>query len=247
LKLNASVNAIRLGLGVLSKRLGVVATGILLRTTVLSKKLTVELGRFISFITKADTASALEDSSFVFEKRLSNSVGGTEDKSIEYRKVRSDRGGLSDGGQYFAEDYVEGAPLAQTYTDPPQVIRRVSKPIADAGSFADAQTFGFSKAINEGVGVTDDINGVLPGDDQTFSFFKAIDQQAQVAETLERRVEYKRSFTNDASASSSDVVLFGKILANAASAATNGSLRMQSYTEDMTYFAEDYVGTSQTF
>jgi hypothetical protein len=247
LKLKVTTNAIRLGLGVLSKRLGIVATGIVLKTVVLSKKLAVELGLFVSFIARSDTTSAAESSLLSFIKRLTENPKVSEDTVFEYRKVLSNKGGFSDGELYFAEDYIEGAPLSQTYTDLPQVIRTVSKPLANSGSFADAQVFQFSKVINHGVGATDDINGVLPGDDQTFSFFKSIDQQAQVAETLERRVEYKRSFANDAAASSSDVLLVGKILANAAAAATNGSLRMQSYTEDMTYFAEDYVGTSLTF
>jgi hypothetical protein len=71
---------------------------------------------------------------------------------------------------YFAEDYIEGAPLSQTYTDLPQVIRTVSKPLANSGSFADAQVFQFSKVINHGVGATDDIMGCYRAMTKPFRF-----------------------------------------------------------------------------
>jgi hypothetical protein len=246
-KLKIDVSPAKLSLGVLSKRLRVVLSGVSLSVVVLSKKLTVELGRFVLLLTKSDAFSAAEDSIARVRKAIANITGTTDVRVMEFRKVRNNAAAFSDGEQYFAEDYVEGAPLAQTYTDPIQISRRVGKVLANSSAVTDVSVLGFNKAFNHGVGVTDDVNGVLPGDDQTAAFFKSLDQTFNAAELLDRRVAYKRSFTDDPAAASAYAAFLAKVTQDAAAAATDGSLRMQSYTEDMTYFAEDYVGISQTF
>jgi hypothetical protein len=247
MKLRLSVNPAKLSIGVLSKRLKVVAANLLLSTAVLSKKLTVQLGRFILIISKADTAAAAENSVFRFHKKSVDTSTVGEQRVMEFRKELKSNAAFSDGEQYFAEDYVVGAPFFQDYTEPLQVFKAVSKPFSNSAVFSDEPLTQLSKSLFNGVGATDDINGVLPGDDQTFAFFKAIDQQFQAAETFVRKVAYKRSFANDFTSGDEDVILFSKIASDAGSLADDGSLRAQGYTEDMTYFAEDYVGTTRTF
>lgn len=247
MKFRVSVNPAKLSLGVLSKQLRVVLSGVSLSAVVLSKKLTVELGRFLLRLTKADVFSAAENFVAKIRKPFTNDAATTDVRVMEFRKVRNNAAGFSDGEQYFAEDYIEGAPFNQTYTEPIQIFRHVGKVLANSSALTDASVLSFNKIFNHGVGVTDDVNGVLPGDDQTAAFFKSLDQTFSAAELVERRVAYKRSFDNDSSVDSAYAAFLGKIEQDAASLATDGSLRMQSYTEDMTYFAEDYVGVTRTF
>jgi hypothetical protein len=246
-KLKVSVSPAKLSLEALSKRLKVVLSGVSLAAVVLSKKLTVELGRFLLLLTKTDVFSAAENLVAKIRKPFTDAATTTDARVMEFRKVRSNAAGFSDGEQYFAEDYVEGAPFNQTYTDPIQISRRVGKVLANSSAFTDASVLSFNKVFNHGVGATDDVNGVLPGDDQTAAFFKSLDQTFTAAELVERRVAYKRSFTDDSSVDSAYAAFLGKIEQDAASLASDGSLRMQSYTEDMSYFAEDYVGVTRTF
>jgi hypothetical protein len=246
-KLRLSVNPAKLSVEALSKRLKIVTAGVLLSTAVLSKKLTVQLGRFILIISKANTATASEDSTYRFHKKRVNTASVGEQRVMEYRKALNHTAAFSDGEQYFAEDYVVGAPFFQDYTEPLQLFKFVRKPFSNDAELSDVSVSQLVKTLVNGVGATDDINGVLPGDDQTFAFFKAIDQQFQAAEDFVRKVTYKRSFTDDFTSGDEDVVLFGKIVSDAGSLADDGSLRAQGYTEDMTYFAEDYVGTTRTF
>jgi len=247
-KLRAIVSPIRISLGLVGKRLRTSVAAMSLHTAVLSKQLSVEVGRFIVFLTKADAFFVSENSVVSFKKILSDLGFVSEQTNFKFIKSFADRSAFSDGEPYFEEDYVEGAPIAQTYTEPLQVFKAVGKPINNTSSAVDdAPVRYFEKVLGHGVGATDDVNGVLPGDDQTIAFFKSLDQSFQAAEDFVRRVAYFRDFSNLYSASDTDTLLVGKITQDAAQMADDGSLRMQNYTEDMTYFAEDYVGVTRTF
>ncbi len=248
MKLRTIVSPIRISLGLVGKRLRTSVAAISLHTAVVSKQLSVEIGRFLILLKKADEFFAAENSVISFDKILSDLGFVSEQASFKFTKAFAHRSVFSDGEQYFAEDYVDGAPLAQTYTEPSQVFKAVGKPLNNTSSAVDdAPIKNFEKIITHGVGATDDVNGVLPGDDKTIAFFKSLDQSAHAAEEFVRRVTYFRDFSNSYSASDTDTLLVGKIAQDAAQTSDAGSLRMQSYTEDMTYFAEDYVGITQTF
>lgn len=248
MKLRTLVSPIRLSLGAASKRLRFSVAALSLQTLVASKKLIVDIGEFLLLLTKQDTAIASEGNTVRFEKVLSDLGFASELLSFRFTKSFADRSVFSDGEQYFAEDYVEGAPLAQTYTEPSQVFKRVGKVLANSSEASDAPPIRvFGKVLGHNVGATDDLNGVLPGDDQTISFFKSLDQTFQAAEDFVRRVTYIRAFSDNFSTSDTDTLVVGKITQDASQTSDSGSLRMQSYTEDMTYFAEDYVGTTRTF
>ena len=248
MKLRTIVSPLRITLGVVSKRLRTAVLSMSLHTAVLSKQLSVEVGRFIIFLQKADEFFAGEDLTISFSKVLEDLGFVSEETSFRYTKAFNHRSVFSDGEQYFAEDYVEGAPLNQTYTEPLQVFKRISKPLTNDGAASDDPPIRyFEKVLGHGIGATDDVNGVLPGDDKTIAFFKSLDQSFQAAEDFVRRVSYFRDFSDDFSASDTDTLLVGKIAQDSAQTSSAGSLRMQSYTEDMTYFAEDYVGTTRTF
>jgi hypothetical protein len=247
-KLRTLVSPIRLSLGVASKRLRFSAAALSLQTLVAYKKLVVDIGEFFLLLTKQDTAIASESNTVRFEKVISELGFVAENIAFKFTRSFVDRSIFSDGEQYFAEDYVEGAPLAQTYTEPSQVFKRVGKVLVNSSEASDAPPVRvFEKVLGHTVGATDDLNGVVPGDDQTISFFKSLDQTFQAAEDFVRRVTYIRAFSDNFSTSDTDTLVVSKILQDASQTSDSGSLRMQSYTEDMTYFAEDYVGTTRTF
>jgi len=247
-KLRVAVEALRLGLGVLSKRLDTTTNAIRLRIEVASKLLAVAVGQFLLFIKPTDLVGAGENRAVRLWRALADMFGAADAPAVKAGKSAKDSAGFADGEAYFAEDYVDGAPLAQTYTEGPQVVRQFGKVLVEAPAFTDAApVWRFEKVLGHTVGATDDLNGVLPGDDQTFAFFKSLDQAADAADTLARKVNFKRSFSDDFAAMAASAVNLRKALSETSALSDIGSLRSQGYTEDMTYFAEDYIGASRTF
>jgi hypothetical protein len=218
-----------------------------LRIEVASKLLAVAVGQFLLLVKPSDEVNTNDGFIARFRQALADGFGAVVGAFSRLSKPIQDQSGFSDGEAYFAEDYVDGAPLAQTYTEGLQVARRVGKVLAETPAFTDVAPVYFGKVLGHAVGATDDLNGVLPGDDQTFAFFKSLDQAADTADLLARKVDFKRAFTEDFEAAVAKAFALNKILSNALASSEVGSLRVQNYTEDMTYFAEDYVGVSQTF
>jgi hypothetical protein len=247
MKLVVVANAIRLSLGALSKQLAVAVSALSTSTSVAALQLAVAIGRFILFIKLTDTAIVSEVRVVNFLKQRTDALAALESKKLKFTKSSQDGGGFGDGEQYFDEDYIVGAPLAQTYTEPSQVFKRVGKPIGDDAGTTDARAKFFAKILDHSVFSTDDLNGVSPGDDQTLAFFKSLDQGLLAAEDFVRKVTYHRDFDNTSTAIDAPKIATQKPLSDAANLTTAGSLRLQGYTVDMTYFAEDYVGQSQTF
>lgn len=228
MRLRTSISSIRLRLGVLSKHLTTATLGIRLRTVALSKRLAVAVGDFIEFLVFTDTASTTDALSRATSKPLSNSATASESIGIVPNKGLFDGVATFDDQLYFDEDYVVGAPSAQTYTLGTQVVFEVSKPISDPVSTADAKTISFQRSFSESTNVTDDVNGALSEDDQLIEFFKSLENQAAL-------LDADRSY------------VMSKILAEIPAAASSGTLYSQGYTVDMSYFAEDYVGESRAF
>ena len=228
MRLKTLVSPIRLRLGVLSKRLATATLGIRLRTVALSKRLAVAVGDFIQFLVFTDTASTTDTLSRATSKPLSDSTTTSESISIVPNKQPLDVVATFDDRLYFDEDYVIGAPSAQTYTLGIQVVLEVSKPISDPVSIADAKAISFQRSFSESTNVTDDVNGALSEDDQLIEFFKSLENQAAL-------VDADRSY------------IMSKILAEIPAAASSGTLYSQGYTVDMSYFLEDYVGESRAF
>jgi hypothetical protein len=301
-KLRVAINAMLLRLAVPAMRLGVAATAIKLLLAVPAMRLQTAIGFFVAFLRPADTARTTDVQKFDTTKSLSDVFNAASVVvGHEVRKAINDGAGLDDGSPYFAEDYVVGGVLAQTYTLPDQVVRAVGKVLADAPSAAsvvqistatntvdafsaadDREGLAFGKVLGHGVGATDDINGAMPLDDQTIEFFKSVDHVAHVGDAaaayLQREfgevagalaenptllvatayfetpavaeayaVSLGKTVADAAQASEASAVLAGKSLSETADAASSGSVLSQGYTVDMTYFAEDYVGTSRTF
>jgi hypothetical protein len=158
-------------------------------TTVLS------LTAILSSYGRSDSYVASDADLLFFNKGVTEiPVLGQHIVDLATTKALSDGGGFGGDSQYFAEDYVTGAPNSQTYTIGVQISRAVGKGVADsiaAASLAvmsmqfgrvlsDAYASGdslfrtFNKVLGHGVGATDDLNGALPLDDQTIAFFKSL-------------------------------------------------------------------------
>lgn len=228
MKLKTVYSPIKLGLASLSKKLRVAASAKKLSIIYSPIKLAIALGRYISFIAKTDLARAVD--SIVKSLRKTNNEVVTVDDSVVIipNKRVNEIVGLYDDQLYFAEDYVVGAPNFQTYTLRSQVHKTVYKPKNETLTLTDTKQFAITKSFAEQIGVTDDINGVLANDDQIIEFFKPMQDQILVSDADVKRYA-------------------GKYLPDTISVTSSGSLSTQSYTVDMTYFAEDYVGESRTF
>ena len=222
MRLRTAVNSLRLSLGT-------IVSPLRLGLAVLSKRLAVAVGLFLWFIKPSDNVAASDRRDLILWKPLIDAITALEVRLLQFGKVLGERPSFSDGEPYFAEDYVVGAPLAQTYTEPLQVVKVIRKPLVESPALVDTDAKVFSKVISHSVFSTDDLNGVVPGDDQTLAVFKSLNNGIQAAETFVFKLIYRPSFTETPNLTST------------------GYLRSQGYTVDMSYFEEDYVGASRTF
>lgn len=202
-----------------------------LRVTALAKRMVVAIGDFIAAIVQSDTVHITD----LFSKRptkvRTETITVTETFIRLPRKNVSSGVALFEGGDppYFLEDYVEGGPGNQTYTLVGGFNKQVLKVLNETPRVADVVSKTLpAKNINENVNVTDDVNGAAAGDDQVMQYFKVT--------------------TNVAGVSDGDVSLsVSRGLSETVSAISAGSLSIQDYTVDMSYFLEDYVGVGRSW
>ena len=150
---------------------------------------------------------------------------------------------------------LEGPAFGQTYVDPTYFAQDY------AWDGSPAKEFG--KNLSELLDSTDDFSGVAnPDDDQTIFFTKSLISHATVDEVFSRFFTTSRAdsfspsdivlltaskaFASGVVNADSVVALVDKNILDTADAADAGSLRMTDYA-DISYFAQDYVGTSLSF
>jgi len=210
-------------------KLKVSVSYIKLRATALAKRMTVAVGEFIATILKFDTASASDQFSKRPGKRPSDSARFTDSLYWIPTKVITTRGAFFDGGDppYFLQDYVVGAPDNQTYTLVGGFIKDIAKVLQETPATSEVVAKAFARSINDGMFVTDDVNGAAAGDDQITQYFKVTSELTQITDAVSKRP--LKAFTDSFATTSS------------------GSLSIQNYTIDMTYFLEDYVGIGRNW
>lgn len=150
---------------------------------------------------------------------------------------------LSDG--IVVTEHISGvSPLDELIDDTPAVadIRVIafSKNTSDAANFIDSRITNFGKRPSNTATASDNIN--------SFNVSKVLLDTAATSDN----VVIVNSFSRVASDTSSvnDSVIYrnvSKVVSEVAVISSSGNLRMQNYTVDMTYFAEDYVGSSLAF
>lgn len=210
LRLGLEASALKLALGVQRLKVELVAFNRL--------KLAVAVGIFIRFLEKQDNFFVQSLVAKLLQRSISeDAIQVTDDDKILFVKSRSDAAALSDGEPYFEEDYVEGAPLAQTYTEGRQPNWVMTKPLTEAPVVSDLFTPVFVTARSDSFAVSD-AAGI------TLSTIKT--ESTIVSDVVLRVIQNAYSET--------------PTLSDA------GSLRSQGYAE-FDYFAEDYVGESRAF
>ena len=228
-----------------------------------AKKLAVALGNFVLAKIFTETPTVSESISKEVGKGFSD--GFEVQESIDVLRGRNVFNPVvfSDGETYFLEDYI-----AEDYILPSQCIREFYKNALDFTiAVADQPSIQYNKAFTEAVLVTDYLDGELDKTDKTIDFFKASDNVPVVSDSFSRQVDFVRSFSDLASIAESKAISLSREVSDSAavtdlflyeifiavnlsdssSASDAGSLLAQGYTDSMTYFAEDYVGSSRTF
>lgn len=177
LRLSLGASALKLALGVQRLKVELVAFNRL--------KLAVAVGIFIRFLEKQDNFFVQSLVAKLLQRSISeDAVQITDDDKILFVKPRSNAAAFSDGEQYFEEDYVEGAPLAQTYTEGKQIKWVMTKPLTEAPVVSDLFTPVLQKTFSDGFNITDDVDGDLTTkDDQTISFIKSLDNVPVFSDT----------------------------------------------------------------
>jgi len=201
-----------------------------LRTTALAKRMVVAVGEFIAAIVRSDTAAATD----LFSKRptkVRNETITIGETSIRLpRKNISTGVALFEGGDppYFLQDYVVGAPENQTYTLVGGFNKQVTKVLNEIPTVTEvvAKTLP-AKSIAENIYATDDVNGAAAGDDQITQYFKVLTEPTHINDTAAKNL--------------------ARVLIDICNTTSAGSLSIQDYTVDMTYFLEDYVGTGRSW
>lgn len=185
MKLRVAVERLRLGLGASALKLALGAQRLKLDIVAFSRlKLAVAVGIFIRFIEKQDNFFVQSLVAKLLQRSVNEDpVRITDNANISFNKARSDGGAFSDGEQYFAEDYVTGAPLAQTYTEGKQINWIMTKPVTEAPVVSDLFVPVLQKVFSDGFNITDDVDGDLTTkDDQTISFTKSLDHVPVVSD-----------------------------------------------------------------
>lgn len=234
-----------------------------LALAVQAKKLAVALGNFVLAKFFTDSCTTSESISIQPRKNFSNPVGVQDISIVLPTKNITNPAFISDtGDDYFAEDYV-----SEDYALLLQFTWVLNKNLAETPAVQEQIAFQHAKFFTESVFATDFLDGELDKTDKTIDFFKSSTNIPIASDQFERQVSYVRSFneltsivdlaaislsrgvTDSAAVSDSLTyeIFIGVPLANTSSALDSGSLLAQGYTEDMTYFAEDYVGESRTF
>jgi hypothetical protein len=224
LKFNVSYRVIKLGLAVRAK------------------KLVVALGNFILAKFNFEIISVFDLPEKQVNKDFLDSADAQDVAAIVPNKGIFNNVGLSDGEKYFAEDYVSG-----DYTADTQITWVLYKNPLEILVTQDQVTFQHTKFLTENVKATDFLGGEVDKTDKTIDYFDVIGNTSLIADQFERQVNYVRSFSELTSIVESAAISLSRGVTDSSSASDSGSLRSQGYTEDMTYFAEDYVGESRTF
>jgi hypothetical protein len=171
---------------------------------------------------QTDTGSITDDHAVSYGSIQADLGSVTESISNSPSKVLSDSGSFTDDDPVFnvGKNPSDSGSLADLH------VVDLSKTLTDSGSVAESfdRVVAFSRSFTETIYVTDDVNGAAVDDDQTAQFFK--------------------NLTNIGSTADSEVKSVGKNPSDSANFTESGDFEKQDYVDTMTYFAENYVGTT---
>jgi hypothetical protein len=185
--------------------------------------LATEVGLFIWFIYKEDTATLSDGMVFSFGKLLTDTPFVSDAQARAFGKYAADTLTAMD-----ARTLAFGKGLFDTAAAADALAKSMGKLLpGETATAVDSAARTFGKFLTSTATATDDLDGeATTEDDQEIQFFKVLNHTTSAADTKTLTVDLAKADTTNASDA--------------------GSLRSQNYC-DFTYFAEDYVGQSRTF
>lgn len=167
----------------------------------------------------------------------------------EFYKLKSlsDTARISEGENYFAEDYVEPGYVAVPF------YINFKKVLSDTATVSDVFSIYLPKSFTDTSTATDAAvlrvalsksDTVTTSDTTANKFSKVVADLATLADAA--TLDFSKAASDTASAADTVALLSRLAIIDQPTASDSGSLRMQDYC-DFTYFAEDYVGESRVF
>ena len=157
-----------------------------------------------------------------FNRNIADAFSAGESIQLQTLKAFADSSAFTDSADMsLAKGLADNSGVADSATLDP------GKTISDSSLATEDQTMDFHKLITEAAGVTDDLDGEASADDdQEMTYTKVTSDLAAVVDSI----------THSMISGLSDTI----------GASDSGSLRGQNYCS-FDYFAEDYVGYTQSF
>ena len=186
------------------------------------------------FVEELSVGDTLEP--FLFGKNPFDTVGAIETLRRDMAKIvgdDTDQEYVADG--YFFEDYIVGSPteiLAAFDLFAPTLGKRFS----DGNSVSDAfeRQVDFSRAFNDSVFFTDDVDGAASIlDDQEMQFFKFTNDAAFVGEEINIVTGFNRDFADSAGTTDNTSRFTSKVLTNAFGVTDNKNVLTSKHIYDI--------------
>lgn len=177
-------------------------------------------GHFLTFLEFSDTTTLTDQQIISFGKQLDEVIAATEQISLATNKSLAD---------------------STTTSDSLSIVMSFVKSFTDAVTSVDAKTISFTKVQTDSVTNADSITSI--------AFTKFLADTLTTVDSLaitSGETEQDAVAIDDIGALDHPVMTIGKSLSDAATSSDSGVLFIQDYS-DITYFLEDYVGTSRTF
>lgn len=203
-----------------------------------SFSLTDQLARTLVFIRNfADTATVAETSSFQFTRGIEREfLLAVDAEKIDFDKViidgfaMNDSADVGDGSTYFFAKAISNVAFVADAS-----TRSVSKGLTDSATTADTPVFDVTKGL---------FDTATTGEATFFAVTKALADAVTVPDAPALSVS--RPLADEAFVGDNSFLQFSATRVESTVVADEGFLFAQNYC-DLTYFASDYVGVSQSF
>lgn len=209
----------------------------------------------------ADTAIGADTAGKRLERQRSEAVGAFDIHIVEQSKVLSEVSSATDTQDKRLERNLADTPSAfdvlsrlvsfqRSYADDALgndvAGKSVEKQLNEPTSALDELVISRAKVLSDFAYATDDVNGASADDDQVMQFIRTRNDPVNTDDIIVIASSFVRTYSEQAGTSEVAAKSFTKASVEQIAAMDSGFIRNQGYCE-IDYFAEDYVGTAQTF
>jgi hypothetical protein len=211
--------------------------------------------------TLTDSANPIDATAITAEKTASDTATPSDAAVLGLNKTINDVVYATDDIDGIVTDddqIIQFTKVLSEFVVPNETFVRAvgyNREFVESAVSADAAAKTFIKNLTDTVSVTDDAqvsnakietptDGSSVTDQTVIGFGKAATDSSTASDAA--FVEFMKGLAETPTATDSAVIVAGKALIDSTSASDAGTLISQGYC-DITYFAEDYVGTSRTF